>query len=140
MNKYTCLNCGNECEKGRSKTNKFCSNLCQAKYRWVNDTIPRIERGDCGEPTTLKKYLIEVHGYRCNECGNPPEWMGKPLTLQLDHIDGYSDTNHPSNLRLLCPNCHTQTLTYGSKGRGNRYKKESKRNVYLRIYKNNSVP
>ena len=44
-------------------------------------------------------------------------WNGKPIKLELDHIDG-SRTNHAlSNLRLLCPNCHSQTDTYRSKKR-----------------------
>ena len=44
-------------------------------------------------------------------------WKGKPIKLELDHIDG-SRTNHAlSNLRLLCPNCHSQTDTYRSKKR-----------------------
>ena len=44
-------------------------------------------------------------------------WKGRPIKLELDHIDG-SRTNHAlSNLRLLCPNCHSQTDTYRSKKR-----------------------
>lgn len=55
--------------------------------------------------------------YKCAICGNEGEWLGKPLILQLDHIDG-NHTNHSlNNLRFLCPNCHTQTATYGSKSR-----------------------
>ena len=53
--------------------------------------------------------------YKCTICGNNGVWMDQPLTLQLDHIDGDSTNNELSNLRLLCPNCHTQTETYGSK-------------------------
>ena len=82
------------------------------------------------------KYLTETNGKSCVECGQTDVWNNKPLTLQVDHIDGNSDNNKPSNLRLLCPNCHTQTPTFGSKGVGNRYKKHTKRNEYLRGYKN----
>ena len=48
----------------------------------------------------------------CSTCGIPDEWNGKLLTLHIDHIDGDTYNNEPSNLRLLCPNCHTQTPTY----------------------------
>ena len=120
---------------GHSKINKYCDNLCQGKYRWINETIPRIENGDKTEPSTVKKYLIEKFGNKCVECGQENSWNNKPLMLQLDHIDGDSDNSFLNNLRLLCPNCHTQTETYGNAGKGNRYKKLSKRNLYLQEYK-----
>jgi hypothetical protein len=47
----------------------------------------------------------------CASCELGPEWNGKPLTLELDHIDGDRLNNELSNLRLLCPNCHAQTET-----------------------------
>ena len=47
--------------------------------------------------------------------------------------------NAIENLRLLCPNCHTQTPTYGNAGKGSRYKKNTKRNKYLQEYKNGRV-
>jgi hypothetical protein len=62
----------------------------------------------------LKLGLLEN---KCYECGIGPEWNGKPLSLQLDHINGASDDNRLENLRMLCPNCHTQTETFGSKRR-----------------------
>ena len=60
----------------------------------------------------LKAGLLE---YKCAICGNTGTWMNMDLTLQLDHINGIHNDNRLKNLRLLCPNCHTQTKTYGSK-------------------------
>jgi Zn finger protein HypA/HybF involved in hydrogenase expression len=57
----------------------------------------------------LKYELIEP---MCSKCGNTGTWNGNPLVLQLDHIDGNSRNNLTNNLRLLCPNCHSQTKTY----------------------------
>lgn len=51
----------------------------------------------------------------CGICGMGPEWMGSPLRLQIDHKDGCSHNNEPENLRFLCPNCHSQTPTFGSR-------------------------
>ena len=50
----------------------------------------------------------------CLDCGGA-DWLGKPMPLELDHIDGNSDNNQLDNLRLLCPNCHSFTSTYRGK-------------------------
>jgi len=52
----------------------------------------------------------------CSECGIG-EWNGKPIGLELDHINGVRTNHKLENLRLLCPNCHSQTDTYRSKKR-----------------------
>ena len=135
MKTYNCIQCGKESLWGRSKVNKYCSNACQGLFTRLNTTKPRIFEGLVKDPKTLKNFLIQEVGEICTECGQEPIWNNKPLVLHLDHIDGNSDNNFPENLRLLCPNCHTQTDTYSSKGMGNRYKKDTKRNEYLRDYK-----
>lgn len=76
-----------------------------------------IENSDYKNTSSLKNRLVKegLLEYQCAICGNKGEWCGKPLSLQLDHIDGNHTNNCIENLRLLCPNCHTQTETYGSK-------------------------
>lgn len=64
----------------------------------------------------LRKRLIAEFGYRCSLCGIS-EWMNKPLTLEMDHINGENYDNRFENVRLLCPNCHSQTDTFRSKNR-----------------------
>ncbi|MET9601726.1 HNH endonuclease signature motif containing protein [Streptomyces sp. NPDC006459] len=50
--------------------------------------------------------------YACEGCGNTGEWLGRPITLQIDHINGDWRDNHRENLRYLCPNCHSLTDTW----------------------------
>lgn len=59
----------------------------------------------------IKRDLIEKRGYFCQACGIS-SWNESPLTLEMDHIDGDSSNNQEDNLRLLCPNCHSQTKTW----------------------------
>ena len=54
--------------------------------------------------------------YACLWCGLT-EWRGHPLVLHLDHINGIHNDNRFENLRLLCPNCHSQTETYSNRRR-----------------------
>jgi ParB-like chromosome segregation protein Spo0J len=51
---------------------------------------------------------------RCERCGIT-EWQGKPLNMQLHHINGDGHDNRLENLELLCANCHSQTDTYGGR-------------------------
>jgi hypothetical protein len=67
----------------------------------------------------LKNRLLKegLFDYRCSCCGYT-EWMGKPIPLELDHIDGIHFNNEISNLRLICPNCHAQTPNHAGKNKG----------------------
>ena len=61
----------------------------------------------------------KVLPYVCDECHLEDNWNGKPITLQLDHKNGIRNDNRVVNLRWLCPNCHSQTVTYcGKNNRG----------------------
>jgi len=51
----------------------------------------------------------------CAICGSPPMWLGKPISLILDHINGIHSDSRLENLRWLCPNCNMQTQTWGRK-------------------------
>jgi hypothetical protein len=62
----------------------------------------------------IRASLIE---YKCSICGLGPEWLGKPMPLILDHINGINNDNRLMNLRFVCSNCDTQLPTYKSKNK-----------------------
>ncbi|WP_395089389.1 HNH endonuclease [Armatimonas sp.] len=68
----------------------------------------------------VQRWVRRTFGEHCCQC----HWAERNLNtgripLHLDHIDGNWRNNRPENLRLLCPNCHALTATYGAQNRGN---------------------
>ena len=116
---FNCLHCNKENTIKRNHKNKFCDNNCQSAYQFTEITIPKFNRGEVSTRRTLHRILKETIGYFCAECRNDGNYNGKQLSLQLDHIDGDAGNNFPNNLRLLCPNCHSQTDTFVAKNKGN---------------------
>lgn len=92
----------------------------------LNDIL--IENSTYLNSTALKKRLIKenILEYKCADCGID-NWNNKQLSLHLDHINGNNRDNRIENLRLLCPNCHSQTSTYCNRNNVNNiqeYKQE----------------
>ena len=62
----------------------------------------------------LKEGLLEN---KCSVCNMEGEWMGKPIVMILDHINGVNNDNRLENLRMVCPNCNSQLDTHCGKGK-----------------------
>jgi hypothetical protein len=115
---FTCLNCNKQNKIKRNNKNKFCNNKCQQHFVFKTKTLVLFFEGKVSNPRTLHRCMRETNSYECFLCFNAGVYNNQPLVLQLDHIDGNAGNNLPKNLRLLCPNCHSQTLTYVAKNKG----------------------
>lgn len=75
-----------------------------------------IEKSNYTSSKDLKRRLFKagLKEKRCEHCSNT-QWMGKDVPLQLDHINGIRSDNRIENLRVLCPNCHALTPTWGGR-------------------------
>lgn len=75
-----------------------------------------------GGQSSRKRLVASGLKDECQICGLGATWNDRPIVLQVDHIDGDRFNNVVGNLRILCPNCHSQTETYSNNGRSKRNK------------------
>jgi len=65
---------------------------------------------ECGWDSKRDR-IIKEQDYKCIKCGIS-DWLGKPISLEIDHKDGNNSNDVRENLEALCPNCHAQTDTW----------------------------
>jgi len=137
-----CL-CGCNREVSRVKCT-FYSLKCQQDYKYrayIERWKEGLESGLWVSGTVsnpIKRYLLEKYGEQCQQCGwSERHKITGRVPIQIDHIDGDFTNNMENNLRLLCPNCHSLTPTYGGLNKGNgrtyRIKYESRAKVLTAI-------
>ncbi|GGU25672.1 HNH endonuclease signature motif containing protein [Streptomyces violascens] len=86
--------------------------------RAPQEVLVKHDRGRRSQAATLRRALYEIGVVEaCAGCGTGPEWRGRPMTLEVDHINGDWSDDRAENLRLLCPNCHAITDTWCRGGR-----------------------
>ena len=99
------------CAHNKNKTN-------HKKISWQEVLVYDRHKGRRENVFRLKRAMLESGiPEQCACCHLQSEWNGKQLVLQIDHIDGNGLNNLPFNVRFLCPNCHSQTETFGTRNR-----------------------
>lgn len=132
-----CKNCGIEI-----KQNKFCSNDCSNEYKHkeaYNNYLINNEKYCKGNytPKQFKDLFLIEQNNKCSICGIEPEWMNKKLVFVIDHIDGDCSNNSRENIRMICPNCDSQTSTFKSKNKNSKRRNYWKEKIISDINKNN---
>lgn len=126
-----CHNCTKELTRHQSK---YCSHKCQVELKdklWMEDWKLGKELGRsglCGTSAKIRKYLFKKYESKCCECGwSKVNLSTGKIPLQIEHIDGNYKNNREENLKLLCPNCHSLTSTFGvlNKGKGREYRRHA---------------
>ena len=87
------------------------SNLKQNQTTFENALINVFVKNSTASNKCVKPKFEKIVEYKCNIC-NISEWNNSKIVLELDHINGINTDNSLENLRLLCPNCHSQTENF----------------------------
>ncbi|MFF7953039.1 HNH endonuclease signature motif containing protein [Streptomyces griseorubiginosus] len=100
----------------RTERQRYNQRRRTAEEILVEDTSPDARR----VPSSRLKRAMRELGVDecCAMCGSDGVWLGEPLPLEVDHIDGNWRNNRVENLRLLCPNCHSTTDSYRGRSKG----------------------
>ena len=124
----TCVYCKTEYTATRWAKGLYCTQTCSAKHvkeKKIEAWLAGEVKGWSGKTVQLspfiRNYLKDTRGTACSKCGwdeyHPID--GRSLT-EIDHIDGDAHNCAPSNLQIICPNCHSMTPTFRARNKNSK--------------------
>lgn len=127
-----CLKCGTRIlGSGRFYCSRRCNNAHKEnnfKDKFAEAFLSNSLKPGSSTTRAIRKHLIQTMGECCQECG----WARKHqatgrVPVEVHHRDGNAENNHPDNVHLLCPGCHSLTLTFRNlnKGKGRAYRRKT---------------
>ena len=118
MREKICQNCETMFVPTHGNAGLYCCRECYYIGR-KKINFQKLIEGDYSVSSrpAIRQNLLLHYGNKCSICEGET-WLGNPMPLELDHIDGNAGNNKFENLRLLCPNCHATTPTHKAKNKG----------------------
>jgi hypothetical protein len=120
--RYRC----DHCDAPLGQPGKYCNHVCQNTHlqnKLIAEWRDGVVRGgsDVKLSSTIRLYLIEQANHACTLCGwDKINSKTGNCPLHIDHVNGDCTDHRPKNLRVICPNCHSLTETYGALNRDNK--------------------
>ena len=116
----TCITCKHKFTK-RDKEQIYCSQKCKTGSKieqWLTGHWTGSTKN--GLSTLIRQFLLKEADYKCEDCSwSKVHPITKLVPLTIEHIDGNPTNHSKENLKVLCPNCHSLTPTYGALNKGN---------------------
>lgn len=116
LRKMDLVEAGGNYKNLQKNIDKFSLNTSHMTHQVWNRGKEFVPFNDLKRPINIKKRLLKELGHCCQSCNNTL-WLGKPIPLELEHIDGDNRNNIRENLTLLCCNCHALTPTWRNRKR-----------------------
>ena len=102
---------GQSWNKGKRPQNKY------SEEEFIKNVLVLDGPAWNSHPIKLKLFELGLKEKKCEKCCQNEWWFGEILSFHLEHVNGNHRDNRLENLKILCPNCHSQTPTYAAKKR-----------------------